>query len=278
MSTRNRNRIRIRARSPLLCTLLLGLAQASQGQTAPPASAGASGSGNDWQLNAGIGALAAPRYLGASKLRAQAVPLVELRWRENFFFGTLQGLGYEQRLGPHFKLSAALSADLNMRRRKDGPRVSQLDEIKLAPALRLNGELQLQGWFLGATSSTRLGRKSSYAARGSSLELEAGYRTQISPELGLGLGLTALAYDGKMAQAVLGVSPAQAAASGLRVFTPDSGLVSAGLFGQMTYQLDARWQFFAKAGLSSLSSKARLSPIVERRRQPSVMVGLSSNF
>lgn len=259
-----------------LCTPLLVLAQASQGQTAPPASA--SPGASDWQLNAGIGAMAAPRYLGASKLRAQALPLVELRWRENFFFGTLQGLGYEQRLSPYLKLSASLSADLNMRRRKDSPRVSQLDEIKLAPALRLNGELQLQGWFLGATSSTRLGRKNSYAARGSSLELEAGYRTQIAPELGLGLGLTALAYDGKMAQAVLGVSPAQAAASGLRVFTPDSGLVSAGLFGQMNYQLDARWQFFAKAGLSSLSSKARQSPIVERRRQPSVMVGLSSYF
>lgn len=233
---------------------------------------------SDWRLRGGVAALAQPKYVGADKQRLLAAPLIEARWRKQVFLGSLRGLGYEAELGEGASVSAALAVDTHQRRRKDGLRVQALDEIKLAPALRLGAELALGPVFVNAVSSTRLGKDSKPGGRGSSVELEAGYGLLPAPGLALAFGVSAKLMDAKLGQALLGINSAQAAASGLRPHQVGAGLHSLGVFGQASYQLGADWQLFAKLGVASLRGDAAGSPLVQRKNQPTLAIAASRSF
>ncbi len=233
---------------------------------------------SDWRLRGGVAALAQPKYVGADKQRVLAAPLIEARWRKQVFLGSLRGVGYEAELGEGVSVSAALSVDMHQRRRKDGPRVQTLDEVKVTPALRLGAELALGPVFVNAVSSTRLGRDSRPGARGSSVELEAGYGLLPTPGLALAFGASAKLLDARLGQALLGINSAQARASGLRPYQVGAGLHSLGLFAQASYQLGADWQLFAKLGVASLSGDAAGSPLVQQKNQPTLALAASRNF
>jgi len=258
-----------------LCTLALALASSLVMAQAP---VGAAAPAGDWQLRGGGALLVQPRYSGGERLRALGAPLLEARWRENVFLSTVRGLGYEVRLGEGAALSLALAPDLYQRRAKDGDRLRGLDEVKIAPALRLGGELALGPVFLNAVATQRLGSSGKPGGRGLHAELELGYGLLRSPDLALALGLSATAMDAKLGQALYGVSAAESARSGLARHSVGAGLHSVGGFAQASYRLDAHWLLFAKAGLSSLRGDAGESPVVLKRRQPSLALAVSRSF
>lgn len=258
-----------------LCTLALALASSLVMAQAPRSPAAPAG---DWQLRGGGALLVQPRYSGGERLRTLGAPLLEARWRENVFLSTVRGLGYEMRLGEGAALSLALAPDLYQRRAKDGDRLRGLDEVKIAPALRLGGELALGPVFLNAVATQRLGSSGKPGGRGLHAELELGYGLLSGPDLALALGLSATAMDAKLGQALYGVSAAESARSGLARHSVGAGLHSVGGFAQASYRLDAHWLFFAKAGLSSLRGDAGESPVVLKRRQPSLALALSRSF
>lgn len=260
-----------------LCTLALALASTLV-VAQSPAAAGTPAPAGDWQLRGGAALIMQPRYSGGKKLRTLGAPLLEARWRENFFLSTLRGAGYEMRLGEGAAVSLALAPDLYQRRRKDGPRLAALDEVKVAPALRLGSELAMGPVFANAVLTQRLGSGGKRGGRGLHAELELGYGLLNGPDLALALGVSATAMDGKLGQALYGVSAAEAARSGLRVHGVSAGLHSLGLFAQASYRLDEHWLLFAKAGLASLRGDAGESPVVLKARQPSLALALSRSF
>ncbi len=229
-------------------------------------------------LRGGLALLAQARYPGSDKQRLLLAPLIEARWRKHAFLSSLRGVGYETELIEGVGVSAALTLDTHQRRCKDGPRVQALDEVKLAPALRLGAELALGPVFVNAISSTRLGKRSTYGGRGSSVELEAGYGLLPAPGVMLAFGGSLTLMDARLGQALLGVDGRQAAASGLRPHRVGAGLHSLGLFGQVNYQLGAEWQLFGKLGLSSLRGDAADSPLVQKKHQPTLALAASRSF
>lgn len=261
---------------PYLCTLALALASSAV-LALPAAGAGKSGAG-DWQLRAGGALLVQPEYGGGKKLRGLAAPLLEARWRERYFLSTLRGAGYELRLGEHAALSLALAPDGHRRRPKDDPLLRGLAEVKIAPALRLGVELGWGPLFLNTVASTRLGSDKKPGGRGSSVELELGYGLLPGSDLSLAAGVSAVAMDGKLGQALYGVTPAETAATGLRAHRVRAGLQGLGLFAQLGYRFDADWLLFAKAGAISLRGDAAESPIVRRKLQPSLALAVSRSF
>lgn len=252
-----------------LCTLVLALASSLVVAQAPAA---------DWQLRGGAALLLQSRYSGGEDLRTLGAPLLEARWRENVFLSTVRGAGYEMRLGEGAALSLALAPDLYQRRAKDGDRLKGLDEVKIAPALRLGGELALGPVFLNAVATQRLGSSGKPGGRGLHAELELGYGLLSGADLALALGVSATAMDGKLGQALYGVSAAESSRSGLPRHSVGAGLHSVGAFAQASYRLDAHWLLFAKAGLSSLRGDAGASPVVLKRRQPSLALAVSRSF
>lgn len=127
-------------------------------------------------------------------------------------------------------------------------------------------------------ATQRLGSSGKPGGRGLHAELELGYGLLRSPDLALALGLSATAMDAKLGQALYGVSAAESARSGLARHSVGAGLHSVGGFAQASYRLDAHWLLFAKAGLSSLRGDAGESPVVLKRRQPSLALAVSRSF
>lgn len=232
----------------------------------------------DWSLRGGAAAVSLLKYIGAEDQRLLAVPLIDARWRKHYFLDSLRGAGFEAEVAEGFGVSASLALDPHQRRRKDGVRVQALDEVKLAPALRLGTELALGQVFVNAVSHTRLGSGSKPGARGSSVEFEAGYGLLPAPGMMLAFGATAKLMDAKLGQALLGINRAQAAASGLRPHQVGAGLHSVGVFAQLSYSLSPDWQLFGKLNASSLRGDAASSPLVQSKRQPSLTLAVSRSF
>lgn len=262
----------------LVCKRSLALlSSAALAQVAAAAAAPVS-EGSDWQFRAGVAVGAKPRYEGASELRALPLPVLEARWREHFFISTLRGAGYEQRLGGGASVSAALAPDMAQRRAKDGVRLQGLDEVKIAPALRLGAELAFGPVSVKARSSSRIGADDRRGSRGTHAELELGYGLQPSAGLALSLGVNATLMDRQLGQALFGVDAAESARSGLRAHQVGAGLHSLGLFAQGNYRLDEQWQLFFKVGMSRLRGDAAESPIIEKKTQPSLLAAVSRPF
>ncbi|MBB4844617.1 outer membrane protein [Paucibacter oligotrophus] len=268
--------------------MLLSACQLSaQAQTAPPSKtsnelASKEAGESSWTHRWGVGFAAFPKYPGSDRFWALPVPLLESRYRERFFISTVHGLGVEGQVLPGLRLGASLLPDLYLRRSQDLPeRFAKLDEIKLAPALRISAELSHGPWVMQWISSTRLGRLNSWgkpAEQGSSLQMEAGYGLVAAPGLALAAGVSAQWMDAKLANTLLGINAAQAQATGQSIYTLGSGVKNLGLFARAHYQWDADWQLQGRLAVQQLRGDAANSPLVQRRLQPELFLSLSRGF
>jgi len=260
--------------------MALILCSAGYAQAQPPAPA-PDGQTMRW----GAALISLPKYPGADRQQLFAAPLIEARFGEHFFASTLQGLGADWRPADGLSLSAALVLDSHWRRRKDLPAAwASLDEVKFAPALRLAAQWQLERFSVELSSSSRLGTLSRGAAGsknkkgGHSVQLDASYGLLATPGLALAAGVSVEAMDARLGQALFGVDASQAASSKLRVHSVRAGVASAGVFAQAQVPLDRDWNFSARMGLQSLRGDAGNSPLVQKRRQPTLAMSFSRAF
>ena len=76
-------------------------------------------------------------------------------------------------------------------------------------------------------------------------------------------------------QAYFGVTPAQAAFTGLDAFRPGSGLKEVGLVGGVGYRWGARHTLTVGLTVASLQGDARRSPLVRQRTAPGALFSLA---
>jgi MipA family protein len=84
--------------------------------------------------------------------------------------------------------------------------------------------------------------------------------------------------DRRYMQSYFGVTAAQSLRSGLRAYRAEGGLKSYGLGLSADLPLDRQWTLFGSASVERLAGDAADSPIVERRVQPSLAIGVAYTF
>ncbi|MDE2146300.1 MAG: MipA/OmpV family protein [Burkholderiales bacterium] len=236
-------------------------------------SAGAAGaqerpSSPGWQTRVGAGVVAGPRSIGADKSRLRLVPSFDLRYGDWFFANPIEGIGVQSQTGA-FSASAALAPDLYGRDPDAGPRFRGLSRVSPTAAARFRLGYAQDGYTASAVVSSRLG---SSRRRGTTLQWEAGYDFVQGPAMHFNAGLTLTAMDSTFARNLLSVSAAEAAASGLPVYSAGSGMLDAGLYGQVLYRIDERWSVFSRLQVSRLEGDAAKAPFVVKRTAPSFVV------
>ena len=94
----------------------------------------------------------------------------------------------------------------------------------------------------------------------------------------VGLNLAVRWSDADYNQAYYGLTPVQAAATGLRVTTPGAGIsaVQAGISGRM--ELAPRWTGFGGLAWQRLAGDAADSPLVRERTSPRLVLGAAYSF
>ncbi len=95
------------------------------------------------------------------------------------------------------------------------------------------------------------------------------------------IGPRLTASNGRYARAYFGVSPREAAATGIAAYDPGSGAISVGATASTHRQIDRRWGLFGYAKYDRMIGDAANSPVVQRfgsRDQFSGGLGISYTF
>lgn len=214
---------------------------------------------------AGLALLSTPRYQGADEQRTLIAPLLDYQWRDGWFAGTVNGLGYNFSKDAKTQVGLRLTADFGRKERR-------------SPALRglgdVDGSLEL-GAFLSHRPTPHLLLSSSLRAgsaenhHGLQLDLGATQSFALSPQLHASLGLAMTLANADYLQSYFGVNPTQAAASGYATHQPGSGIRDLRASLGLSFMLDQGSSLNLTVTASTLQGDAAKSPISRERRSVS---------
>lgn len=280
-----------------LLVLMLGLAaQAASAQT--PATNLMPDGSRDMYL--GLGVQSAPRYEGADGYRTRALPVLQVQWSNGAFVsGSAAGMHLSQQ--PNLEYGPLLAYLPGRDASGVGQVPGDLGPAGLPGLIGPGGDKQTGNRLLGMTDrAARIGyggfvnvylqrelRWTTSALYGAgetrrglridsdlqwSLLGETGSRHSLALQTGISYGNQALQ------QSVFGVSAADAARSGNRVFNAKAGLSDVHLGLRWNWKLTPSWMLVSSLRASHLQGSAADSPLVEQRSQLSVSSALAYRF
>jgi outer membrane scaffolding protein for murein synthesis (MipA/OmpV family) len=100
-----------------------------------------------WRVIAGAAAEVQPVYDGASAYKGSGGPVINVYYRDIWYFSTGEGLGYNFLRGDHYQIGVGLSYDLGREMRVDGANLNGMGDIKAAPVAKLYGSWVLSRKF-----------------------------------------------------------------------------------------------------------------------------------
>ena len=219
----------------------------------------------------GAVAIAGRKYQGSDERRILLVPLLDYQWKNGWFAGTTNGVGYNFSRRPDMDYGVRLTADLGRSESRSAalrglgnvdarPEIGAFYNYALSPSLAL-------------TSSLRYG--SGNDKNGMVLDVGAAYSMLLAPQWRLGLGVSATVANANYMQTYFGVTPAQSARSGYAPYTAGAGLRDVRASAALTYSVTPRIAITTALSASSLQGDAKDSPITRKR---STATGLVSAF
>ena len=235
-----------------------------------PAEAGEKG---DWEVRIGAGAEYIPKYEGSDEMRARALPLVDITWKDLVFLHSRDGLGVHLYNEGGLTVSARVEY-VFARDESDSDDLRGMGDIDETAAATLIVKYDLGllapyagvSRYLGGAEGTLVkagvGAVAPLALLAGSLKpQEMGDGGPTGPVLKLAASITWA--DDTYMENYFGVNPAQSSASGHPRYKPESGFKSVDLEIGVIWLLAESWAVYAQVGYSQLSGDAADSPIVK---------------
>jgi len=220
----------------------------------------------------GPGVLIEPTYPGGSGARALALPDIDWTYNNRLFVNMEDGAGVY--LYNDGRLSFGPSASLRLGRdQTNNPNIVGLGNIPDAPQGRFLTEYDL-GWLdlKGALAHDFSG---SY---GTTFGAKVGTALPVSNQLMVLPALTTSLGDHRYMQAWYGVSESQSLATGKPAYRARPGVETVGTQMDTLYRFAPNLALVARSSLNYIVSNVSHSPVVERRFQPMLGLGLSYLF
>lgn len=228
----------------------------------------------DGEGSVGAAVVRSRQYLGSDEGRTLLFPLLDYRWRNGWFAGTTNGLGYVFASAPNLQYGLRLTADLG-RSEDRSTALRGLGDIRWRPEFGGFFNLYLsQEVFL--TSSLRYGQGE--RSRGVLLDLGAGYAKQLAPQWRAAVGVAATLANASYMQDYFGVTPQQSQSSAYLPYQAGAGLRDVRMNGSLNYFLSPRWTLTGAVSLDALQGDAGNSPIVRDRRPVTGVAAMSYRF
>ena len=196
-------------------------------------------SGNQWRLNAGLGAVYAPDYFGGDMQDAEflPLPLLDVEWRETVFVSTKRGAGIHLFRRKNIRAGFRVTPDLG-RDSSVNSLLSPLEDIEAAPEYGLFAE--------GIFGSARLHadvRKAFSGHEGIIGTLGAAFGSRLAATTSLFVRGRVRFADEDYLESYFGV-PANRAGPGLNAFSPEAGLLNGDIGASVV------WHFYKRAYVS----------------------------
>ena len=248
-------------------------ARPATGQQVRPATTSTANSG--WQIRVGSGVLVNPTFLGDDDYQLSLLPNIQINYGNLFFASVQDGVGLNVinndgwTAGPLVKFDFGRQEDGNGPFRVAGSTGDDLIGLRevdftfeaggflayqtqgYSARLELRHGLNGHEGFVADISANKTGMVSMFNKRGF---------YSVGPRLRFG--------GSDYHQAFFGVDQAGSQASGLDAYTPDGGLTSYGIGGNVILPLNRRWAVFGFAGYDRIAAEGANSPIVEERGSP----------
>lgn len=211
--------------------------------------------------------IGAPRYAGSDERGWLVLPSIDYRWKNGWFAGLSNGVGYLFPSRPDMQYGLRITADIGRNESRSDALTGMGSIHPRAEAGAFFNYFPTREVFL--TSSLRYGAGNDW--NGLQVDLGAGYTTPLTPQLRGNFGVAATYVNGAYMQAYFGVTPQQSASSGYAVYTPGAGFRDVRLNASLVYAIDARWALTGALTVGALQSGAKDSPIVF---EPTVVTGI----
>ena len=205
-------------------------------------------------------------------------PTFSVDYRLGRFFAGLGGVGYD--LVKSEGYSVFVGGGFNPGRKEgkpnDNPRLVGMGKVPASAELLLGGSAELLDGLLSV-----------HATHTRSSRSEQGGTTSFGATVGMPLwgdsvsgflGVNATHADAKHAQTYYGVTAAQAARSGNRVFRAKGGIISSDLTLGLNWSIDKQWSATASVGRETKRGSAALSPLTTQKNSTTAALGVSYTF
>ena len=223
---------------------------------------------------AGVAAVAGYRYMGSNERRTLGLPALEYRWKNGWFVGTTNGIGYKFASDPSMQYGVRLTADFGRRENRSAV-LAGMGDIKIRPEIGGFFNYHLSREF-NLTSTLRYG--SGNDRRGALLDLGAHYSVQLAPQWRTTVGVSTTIANGAYMQTHFGVTPAQALTSQNPAYTAGAGVRDVRVSASVTHFINAEWSLTGGLSASSLQGDAKGSPIVRERTPVTGLLALGFRF
>ncbi len=256
--------MRYRLLFPALFVLLLLPLTTVNAQGRPPA--------GDWQVSIGAIGLYLPKYTGSDEYEFRPFPSLDVTWRDRIFLNARQGLGAYLYRDKKLRLGASVGYSFG-RDQNDSVDLTGLGDIDGGASANLFAR-----WNLGKISfDVRYEQQISGADTGAQIHASLGYTHRLGPTI-LRPALTVNWGSDAYMQDYFGISPKQAANSGLPTYAAEAGFKSAG--GRLTiiHPLDRSWAVTLLANYDLLLSAAADSPLVKAENHCFAALGIVYAF
>jgi outer membrane scaffolding protein for murein synthesis (MipA/OmpV family) len=232
----------------------------------------------EWRFVAGLAAEAEPVYAGARASRVYGGPVINIRYKDEAFFSTGEGLGYNFLRGRYYRVGIAIGYDAGRREADDYAHLRGMGQISEAPAVKLYGSYVVSKDFplviqadvrqivLGGADGT-VGDLEFYMPLPGS-----------SKSFVMFLGPSITWANASYLQKEFGVTQSQSLASGNPVFAVHGGTNSVGLGFSASKFFDHHWVLNVNAAYSRLRGSAAESPITEARVQRALALSLDYHW
>lgn len=234
----------------------------------------AGGSAEKDRGSVGLAVIAGMAYQGADERRTLVLPGLDYQWRNGWFAGTRNGIGYNFGQTRELQYGLRITADFG-RDESRSDALRGMGDIDPKPELgaflnySLNKEITL-------TSSLRYGSGNDSA--GMVIDLGAGYSTKLSPLWRLGFGASMTLANEDYMQSYFGVTAAQSASSGYAAYRPGFGLRDVRANASLSYQITPSVSVLTTLSVSSLQGDAKDSPLTRQATSVTGVAAVSYEF
>jgi outer membrane scaffolding protein for murein synthesis (MipA/OmpV family) len=225
-----------------------------------------------WEVEVGGAGNFAPLYPGAGKYRFEPGPDIDVRYKNQAFFSTGEGLGLNLFQDKTYRIGAALGVDLG-RSADSATRLHGTGDIGYAPVPKLFAEYVIFPVVLRADVRRALGGVDGWMG-----DVSAYLPVCCNDKFFVFVGPTVSLADDTVNRHEFGISATQHVRSGLPRYDATGGLQSAGLGASMTWLVTDHWML--EGGLSGqrfLDSAAH-SPLVQARFQYDASLSIGYMF
>ena len=222
----------------------------------------------------GAAVINSPEFMGSKQRKTMLLPLLDYRWKNGFFAGTSNGIGYLFDSAPNVQYGLRVTADFG-RDADKSPALNGMGDIDAAA--------EFGGFFnyfvspqISLTSSLRYGAGNDH--KGMVIDLGANYAMQLAPQWRGAVGVATTFANSSTMQTRFGVTPAQAITSGYAAYTPAAGLRDARISASANYFFSRQVAITAAVSAGALLGDAKNSPVVRSKSAVTGVLAVSYEF